>query len=263
MKKLLFPLTIVLSLIVIVIGYFSYQQRLDAIAEEAHAGGAPVPEETVGNEESGDETEEVTSTFSDGLVGGYIQETEGLDELRLTYFGSSSLTSTDGPTWPELVTEAVEEVTSPLPVTSVIEDVDTATSETIVNSNSIQAVIDSDPHILFFESLTLNDNGEVEPADSIANIEAMLAELQETLPETEIILMPTNPINSTGPYLNQIDVLNTFAEDLDGVTYVDHWDAWPETDDAELDDYVSEGSPTIEGHESWAEALLPLLIEGD
>ncbi|MDQ0206815.1 SGNH/GDSL hydrolase family protein [Alkalicoccobacillus murimartini] len=135
------------------------------------------------------------------------------------------------------------------------------TSTEALNSNELETLLESEADIVFLESLTLNDNSAVLPLEeSEESITELIDQFSSSLPDAEIILFPSNPLLNPRFYLTQIDELSEYAEDL-SVHYADHWEAWPDVTDPEIEEYATSGIPTEQGHEILADYMMQFLNE--
>ena len=135
------------------------------------------------------------------------------------------------------------------------------TSIAYINEEKITEVMEEQPDLILFEPFTLKDNGKVGIDDSLENTSAVIASVKESLPQTEVILQPPHPLYNANFYPKQVEELQQFAED-NGITYLNHWEAWPDKNSEEIKEYISEDSsqPSSKGHQLWADYLTDYFI---
>ncbi|GGA20578.1 SGNH/GDSL hydrolase family protein [Psychrobacillus lasiicapitis] len=110
--------------------------------------------------------------------------------------------------------------------------------------------------LVLMEPFTLNNNGVVVIEDEHRHIQAFEQKVLEEVPDAVVILQPSHPIFQANFYLVQIDSLEKFATRR-GYPYINHWSAWPATNDPALKDLLTEdNSPNSEGAKAWALSLI-------
>lgn len=130
------------------------------------------------------------------------------------------------------------------------------TSTEFVDSEEAESVVQAKPDIVFFEALTLEDNGLVEIEVSHENIKNFIERIIAKNQDTAIILQPPHPIHAATYYPLQVEALANFAEDED-IPYFNHWPYWPDPNSDEINNFLNEnGHPNENGHEVWANAVL-------
>ena len=242
---------------IIIVGHFYYQQKLDAIAAESH----PLPlSSNVSSEATTQEEENVDESASE-LTGLLRTWSEEQDPVSITVFGSTSITNDEDPSssWPILLESTINSISSSSVEVTII-DVDRTTSIEVLQSDFLGQVIESEPDVLLLEPFFLNDNGRIRLEDSLDALDIMLQQIKPQLPDTEIILLPANPIYTAGFYLSQVERLEQYAIEHE-YTYADHWQHWPSTEDTALNNYVENGRANAEGHVLWAEAMFEVLSQ--
>ncbi|GAE35779.1 SGNH/GDSL hydrolase family protein [Halalkalibacter akibai] len=260
MKSLLYIGSIILSITIIIVGHFYYQQKLETIAEESQALALtitpPTTTETVETETAAGEVEASLT----GLVKELTVSLEDEDSLAITVFGSASIAYDEeaSSSWPLLLEDQLSELVENPSLSMVTVNVDRLTSIDIINSEYVNEVIESNPTLLLFEPFILNDNGVIRIEDSLDALEIMMQQLTDALPNTTIVLVPANPLPNAGFYLTQIEALENFAAERDYL-YANHWTSWPSTDNEALRNYIANGRPNKDGHALWADAMFEFL----
>ncbi|MFA9457404.1 SGNH/GDSL hydrolase family protein [Halalkalibacter sp. AB-rgal2] len=272
MKTTLFISTIVLAIILIIGGHYYYQQKLQTIADDANQTDVDVNEEIRDNEQpsnedealdnddsSEDSSKQLTPTSASGMLSEWIEQYGEDGTLKIAVLGSTSITldNTEA-SWPNLLASSLQGHAEDVQITMDIVDVDRLNTFEVAESDHIDAVMNLQPEVLLIEPFLLNDNGLLMKEDSIEMLERILSSLEVGLEETEIILMPGNPLYGAEYYLQQNEALEQFAAQ-EGYLFVDYWFAWPATDDPDLQNYIDSARPNEQGHQVWAEALYELL----
>ncbi|WP_080843890.1 SGNH/GDSL hydrolase family protein [Cytobacillus gottheilii] len=156
--------------------------------------------------------------------------------------------------WASMTKAAIEEAFGPDHVEVEISIFD-GTSADFTTENQVQALIDAEADMILLEPFTLKDNGVVRIEDSLAHLSAWIEQVHAVQPETVFVLQPPQPIYQANFYLTQLEELKKYAEQNE-LLYLDHWTAWPETQDAALLDYLTEeNSPNSEGQIVWSEYI--------
>lgn len=138
-----------------------------------------------------------------------------------------------------------------------------------VNSTTV-GYINEDEHIklaeekvdlILLEPFILSDNGNVLIEDSLDNIGTIIEAITENNSNATFILQPPNPIYKPKLYATQVEALEAYAKE-NNITYLNHWDAWPDTQSEDIYEYVEDdtGLPNEEGHKLWSQYVMDYLI---
>ena len=124
--------------------------------------------------------------------------------------------------------------------------------------NKVEDYVDFKPDVFIYEPLLLNSNG-IEDAVMTTNdmIDTVLEALQAENEGLYTIVTPPNPIYGATYYPREVDDLKEYAEKQD-ITYVDHWNAWPDHQSVEVKNYLNDAqsAPNEEGVKIWADEIL-------
>ncbi|MEW9502290.1 hypothetical protein [Jeotgalibacillus marinus] len=113
-----------------------------------------------------------------------------------------------------------------------------------------------DQEIVLYELPTLRDNGVLSTDDQVVYMNGFLEEFQSLLPESNLFVLPSQPIYQATVYPEQVKAVRDAVEDF-GFTYLDHWTEWPSSDNMELEDYLTEDKdPNSLGHTTWGTYLV-------
>lgn len=258
MKKMITILTIVVCIIILVIGQLYWNNKTttsvasERITEEGVAGtktkAALTPESL--SKLTNQWPEKSAQTFQEKVAAG--------EPFHIAFLGSEAL-GQGSESWPERVKVALHEAYGDHITVSTFSY--NQNSITFLNGGQVEEVIAAKPDLIIFEPFTLKDNGVVSTDDSLENTSATIAEMAESLPETQVILQPPHPLFNATYYPIQVEVLAGFAENND-IPYLNHWEAWPDQASEEILDYLNKdtSAPSGKGHEVWAGYLIDYLI---
>ncbi|PYZ92727.1 hypothetical protein CR194_13815 [Salipaludibacillus keqinensis] len=288
MNKYVVSIVVVLSILVIVIGRYQYDQKLSNISTSAQQLLSETNEGS--NEESVEGNQEVDEENSEIESGANNEETELEDEMdelmenvdptiankisssltegesiSILAFGSRSLTDSQDEglnPWPKLLEDKLNEAYETDAFEVETMSVGEMTSLEMIRQDVHQEVAEMDADIYILEPLLWNDNGQVSMDHSTDHISMLIDAITAANPEAVVILNPSQPAYNTINYPIQIEGLRNFANDNDYL-YIDHWNEWPEITDEELTDYVDEDDhrmPLQSGHELWSDSVLSKFV---
>ncbi|MEQ2464780.1 hypothetical protein [Niallia hominis] len=138
------------------------------------------------------------------------------------------------------------------------------TTSDYVSDEAYEALIDKKPDMVIFEPFLLHDNNVVNISTTLTNINEVMKETKESLPDVTFVLMPAHPLYDASLYPMQVSDLEKYAE-AEEIPYWNHWEAWPDRKDEKVQDYYKEldGDKSIaneQGFEVWSEYLADKLI---
>jgi Tfp pilus assembly protein PilX len=294
MKNLIAIFVSVLCLLIIIIGNFQYERKLETISKKA------AQEIEINNNKEEDQKENDEGTFSEDneessnledenndselsneleltdeqiqwMVGNLpeqlqktiIKKIHNSETINVVAMGSES-TSPESTGWPALLNEELNSAYGESTFEVEVVSFGKKNSMEVVNEWLYETIYDMDPDILLFEPFMLRDNGTVRIEHTLENITTMINNIKSELPETTIFLQPSHPIYLATFYPIEIAELEKYAEQNDYL-YLDHWTAWPDHQSEEITSYITEdsNSPTEKGHEVWAEYLSEYFIASE
>ncbi|MDE4085879.1 SGNH/GDSL hydrolase family protein [Planococcus maritimus] len=239
---------------ILVYSYLSWQDKLQ---------GAGTPEQTANAEtENTDSKTQTTQTESTGDVSVNIELFANMDEqvqelflqkssegetLQLLIAGSDALESGD-PGYAERLKTSLEDAYG--------ESIEVTIEAVDGTSDALQSVdLSAGYDLALLEPLTLMNNDRISIEDERQDILGFTDRLEQENPDVLIILHAPQPIYGAGYYLAQVQALGEFAN-IYGYPYIEHWDAWPDTDDIALKEHLTEDAvPNDKGAEIWASEL--------
>lgn len=138
------------------------------------------------------------------------------------------------------------------------------TTSDYVSDEAYEALIDKKPDMVIFEPFLLHDNNVVNISTTLTNINEVIKETKESLPDVTFVLMPAHPLYDASLYPMQVSDLEKYAE-AEEIPYWNHWEAWPDRQDEKVQDYYKElaGDKSIaneQGFEVWSKYLADKLI---
>ncbi|MBZ9537088.1 hypothetical protein KGR20_23290 [Cytobacillus oceanisediminis] len=137
------------------------------------------------------------------------------------------------------------------------------TSSDYVNDNEYESLIAKKPDMVILEPFLLNDNGVVDISTTLMNLNQVIKETKDELPNVTFIMMPAHQLYNAALYPMQVRDLQKYAESKD-IPYWNHWEAWPDSKDPKVQDYYNtEGDKSKaneQGFELWSNYLAKKLI---
>lgn len=245
---------------ILVFSYLSWQDKLQqAVATETEASAKPETTqsetETTQTDTNGDEfvnDGEQLANMDEQVQQLFLQKNSEGQTVQMLIAGSAALESGEPGYAERLETELEEAYGEVIEVT--IETVDGT-------SDSLQSVdLENGYDLVLLEPMTLMNNDRISIEDEREDVRDFTARLQETNTDAIVILHPPQPIFGAGYYLAQVQALSQFAT-LYGYPYINHWEAWPATDDPALREHLTEDAvPNSRGAEAWASELINYFI---
>lgn len=214
-------------------------------------------------EESGQAATDVaayTKNLPKELQDKFSQAESTGNPLKLVIYGSDS-TPTEKGTWPDLLSQQLQAAYGDKIVSTTVITAGNNTSLAVAQAKDYEKVTELKPDIVLFEPFTLKDNtGKIAMKDRIISIEKMIASWKASNNDVTILLQPANPVHNGVFYPKQVDELKAYAEEQK-LTYINHWESWPKTEDKKMLDYLtSESLPNENGHKLWADYLIDYFI---
>lgn len=179
--------------------------------------------------------------------------------LHFMILGSSSTSEQKG-AWPDLLEKRLMDVYGNTLLNVTVKEIANKTSTEIVEENLQEEWVKKKPDILLIEPFLLSDIEEIGIKKRLNNLTAMLEDFKKGNPDLTIIIQPANPIYGAHYYLQDEKGLQKFAE-RNKYIYLDHWKAWPDSNEKEIKDYLTnESLPNKKGNEAWAKFLINYFV---
>lgn len=217
-------------------------------------------EETKSTKKSSQSLEDLTANWPKQAREQYKQALEAGEPFHLLIAGSNALGYEEDGWSVQLKSELEDAFGDTIHVAVKSYDL---TSAQFILENKLDELVEENPDLTLLEPFTLNDNGNVQFADSHLQIKEIAAGLLEANPEHVLILQPPYPLHQARNYPVEVAALKEFAEEHD-IPYLDHWTAWPDPDSDEILEYLREEDDSTyvneSGHQLWASYLIDYFI---
>jgi lysophospholipase L1-like esterase len=115
--------------------------------------------------------------------------------------------------------------------------------------------------LVLLEPFILMNNGYVGNEQAAEHYSVIIQAIKAINSGAVVILQPANPLSKARFYPLQVDELERYAQENE-VPYLDHWQAWPETENERLE-LLAGGDPNLpneDGHRLWADYLIDYFI---
>lgn len=185
----------------------------------------------------------------------FQQAVKAKKHFKILFVGSTAL---DG--WVKDAKQQVEEAYGKDIIQITTHTYDVTTTEFVKKKDALEITAEKAPLVLF-EPLLLNDNGNVEIDQSLANITKIIEDVKATNPDTTFILQPSYPLYDAKYYPLQVNALKDYAK-KNNLVYLDHWQAWPNTNDVKLKDYLLPKNSGVneKGNQLWGQFIVDYLV---
>ncbi|WP_349408686.1 SGNH/GDSL hydrolase family protein [Pseudalkalibacillus sp. SCS-8] len=265
MKKFLYITTILLSVAAIIFGHIHWKNKIsntivsanDEVSADENENQAA---ESTDNEDTEDEQQqrnidELTKNLTDEAAAVVKAAVKAGESVEVAVIGSGAQKMGSNP-WPGLVQAGLDEAYG--------EGVFLIQNHSFGDQFSIHArveqrmydIIEGKPDMVLLEPFLMNDNGDVNPEHSIGSVRILKRSFEDANEDIIFMVQPPHPIYQPTVYGTQVSMLQEYAEE-NGVTYLDHWENWPDTDDEEIKKYLVElEGPNDEGNKLWAEYII-------
>ncbi|KAB7707387.1 hypothetical protein F9802_06445 [Bacillus aerolatus] len=244
----------ILSIIVFLIAANVYWKERTTFSS-ASTAASTAPSDSTNNSQSVDD---LTRKWPSAAREAFSQTREAGVPYKITIAGSSALgAETNG--WSTAVKKELDD-TFGQAVKVDIKEFD-GTSLDFMESDVHEAIIQSAPDLILYESFLLKDNGVVDMNTHSELITTFNKELKSANEQAVLMLQPPHPIYNATFYPAQKEDLKKFAQD-NSLRFIDHWNAWPDVKDEKTTELLSEdqSTPNEKGHKIWADYLSKELI---
>ncbi|ANU27534.1 SGNH/GDSL hydrolase family protein [Planococcus versutus] len=247
---------VIICMIVLVFSYLTWQDKLENVLEPSDSAQAKTEKKSTSEEkedparkESVDlmNIEKLTANMDQDVQDLFSARADSGENVKLLIAGSAALESGD-PGYAELLKTSLESAYADF------IEVDVLSIEGTSDSLK-RADLSKGYDVVLLEPMTLMNNDRIAIEQEREHIKAFEDNLQREVNDAIVILHPPQPIFGAGYYLAQVSALREFST-IYSYDYIDHWSAWPDTDDDKLKDYLTEdGLPNDKGAELWATEL--------
>ncbi|MCM3443525.1 SGNH/GDSL hydrolase family protein [Metabacillus halosaccharovorans] len=271
MKNLVCGAIVTVSAGVIIVGNIHWNQKISAQAEQIvqrdtsviveqpeEIEPEPIIEKTTQQTEQEKKEQELaayTENLPPELQKKITEASMDGKSLNLVIYGSES-SSTEKGAWPDLLNQhLIKTYGEKLFNLNILSEGDKTTVE-VIRTNSFEKVNDLKPDIIIFEPFMISDNSrKISMKNRIGYIQKIMDTWKKKNEQVTILLQPSNPIYSATYFPTQVEEIKSFAK-KNNITYIDHWENWPDEKNNKLKEYVtSKNLPNENGNKTWAEYL--------
>lgn len=244
---------------ILVFSYLSWQDKLqNASGTEAQAStdksASKSDAKNTQTETKSDRNvnEELLANMDESVQELFKQKNTNGETLHLLIAGSEALESGD-PGYAERLKTSLEEAYG--------DSIEVTIESVTGTSDALQYVdLTAGYDLALLEPLTLMNNDRLSIEEERDDVKEFTTRLEQENPDALVILHAPQPIFGAGYYRAQVQALEEFAN-LYGYPYIEHWDAWPDTDDISLKEHLTtEAVPNSNGAETWATELSTYFI---
>ncbi len=239
---------------ILVFSYLSWQDKLDnASGTNAEAStNKSATKSDAENEQAEDKSvenvnEELFLNMDESVQELFKQKNSDGEALQLLIAGSEALESGD-PGYAERLKTSLEEAYG--------DSVEVSIEAVTGTSDALQYVdLTAGYDLALLEPLTLMNNDRLSIEEEREDVNEFTERLEQENADALVVLHAPQPIFGAGYYRAQVQALEEFAN-LYGYPYIEHWDAWPDTDDIALKEHLTtDAVPNSKGAETWATEL--------
>lgn len=180
------------------------------------------------------------------------QAIETKTTLQLVIAGDEAVTG-----WPDILAKNLEDTYGPGVFQVTVKSYPQKTTKDWMAEKLFEDVADSKPDILLYEPSLLVDAGVLGKQQSMNNIIFILDEIKNLAPGISVMVQPPNPLHQARYYPNTVQLLKDSMQ-KNGITYLDHWESWPDPNGDDILDYLeqSDGWANAKGQQVWAQYLI-------
>jgi hypothetical protein len=179
---------------------------------------------------------------------------ESENSFSILFVGSTALQ------WGNQVSQSLLESYGSARITTEFHTYDLTSNDFLAENKQLELAAKK-AQLIVIEPFLLNDNGEVPIDDTLDNITNIMEDIKAENPDTTFILQPSHPIYLPKLYSTQVLALKDYAV-ANHITYLDHWTAWPATDNIEINNFLNKGQnvPNEHGTQVWAQFLVDYFV---
>lgn len=263
-QRIMAFITIIAAIIIILIGYFSWNQKIGQIAQgefsqsPGTSNNLTETESIQFNTLSFNELKESIINLPESVQQVFKEAYVNKERINIVLVGSSSM-GEDENSWGVKAKNELEKYYGSDLLNISIYDFD-GTSIDFLESDFPEQIIEEKPHIILLETFRLEDNSGLVPLEiTQENLMAFMDQVSTEVPEVTFIMQPPNPLANAVNYPLEVEELKQFAE-AQGIPYFDHWEYWPIENSEDMQDYLNDGLPNEQGHKLWADAVINYFI---
>lgn len=173
---------------------------------------------------------------------------------KILFVGSSAME------WEKTVSQSLTETFGSERIITANHTYDLTTNDIVAENKQLELSAEQ-AHLVVIEPFLFNDNGKVKIDVTLANLTKIIEDIKANNPDSTFILQPSFPIYLPKLYSTQVEALKEYAI-ANNITYLDHWTAWPLTDNPEIKNFLNEdqSAPNEQGYQVWAQFLTDYFV---
>ncbi|PMC36591.1 hypothetical protein CJ195_14240 [Bacillus sp. UMB0899] len=254
MKKVWVLVTLIVCGAAIIFGNIHWNQKISAQGEQT-----AVKVESVEKAEETQTPSKVlayTANLPENVQAKIKKAIDSKEPVKLVIYGTSEVEGTWIDSFKKELTAAYGEDVFEV---MAISTGNNSTRE-LVNEKMYEEINKLSPDILLFEAPMLKDNGNVGITNTLTNLEEMFESWQEANEGLVLMIQPSQPLYNATYYPSEVSQLEDFAV-KNKFIYLNHWENWPELDNAEMKNYLNKDSEVNEkGFGVWADYLIGYFV---
>jgi hypothetical protein len=175
--------------------------------------------------------------------------------FKILFIGSSTSE------WEKVVSQSIAESYGSERILTFLHTYDLTSKEFVAENKQLELAAEK-ANLIVIEPFLLNDNGKVKMDATLTNLTKIIEDIKAENPDTVFILQPSFPFYLPKYYSTQVVALKKYASE-NNLTYLDHWTAWPATDNIEINGYLNEdqSGPNDKGYQAWAQFLVEYFVK--
>ncbi|MEH7494531.1 SGNH/GDSL hydrolase family protein [Neobacillus niacini] len=197
---------------------------------------------------------ELAANWPEAAKAQYKIALEEQTPFKILFVGSHAME------WEKVVSQSISESFGSDKIITAHHTYDGTTKDFIAENKQAELAAEK-AQLVVIEPLLLNDNGKLKIDGTLENVTKMIGDIKAGNPDTTFILQSSYPIYLPKYYADQVEGLKEYAA-ANNITYLDHWTAWPATDNPEIKNYLNEdqSSPNEKGYQAWAQFLVDYFV---
>jgi len=253
-KKVLVLVTLIACGAAIIFGNLHWNEKITAQSEPAERKSDRV--EKVEEKQDIPDAETYMSNLPEAVQAKIKTAIASDEPLKLVIYGTTEVEGTWIDSFKQELTTAYGEGVFDITAIST----GTNTTRDLINENSYEEINELNPDILLFEAPMLEDNGDVGITNTLENLEKMYESWQGANENLALMVQPSQPLFNATYYPSEVKQLETHTE-KNKMTYLNHWENWPELDNPEMKNYLTKDNDVNEeGFAVWAEYLVEYFV---
>lgn len=253
-KKIMVIVTLIMCGAAIIFGNLHWNEKITAQSEPAKGKADPV--EKVEEKQESSDAETYLENLPEAAQKRIKTAIDSGEPVKLVIFGTTAVEGTWIDSFKQELTTAYGEGVFDITAIST----GTNTTRDLINEMSYEEINKLNPDILLFEAPMLEDNGDVGITNTLENLEKMYESWQDANENLVLMVQPSQPLYNATYYPIEVKQLESHTE-KSKLTYLNHWENWPELDDPEIKNYLTKDNDVNEeGFAVWAEYLVKYFV---